>query len=259
MSEPEPKTTLEESGPAATAGRPAAAASSERPGDRIITGSEPPTLDEVPVYFDHERHDRVQDFHRAGIWSEMGGNFDGVLLRIRPFHDAGVVNLREKAEMAAMAKRGLQDAKKLKVADIININRYAVVNSLMGAKGMLTLSRRRPRDAQPENDGIRTLESAYTIGHGHETFTFQEPRKVTIKAGTEDEMTVQLPELLMLSGDEELEVVRTLFLAILAGSMPMTNKIVAFSQALEDLEDKEIDPLGVDFIFGRHVEVALVG
>lgn len=189
----------------------------------------PPTPEEATSYFDFELHEKVQEFHKKGIWTDLGPRWGGLKPRLRPFHVKAVVVRRETVEQAVRIKLGLTEDDPIPAAEGIAINRSAVVMALTGCKGRILA----PTTARYDEAGDE-LPSLADVA-----------KDAGLKLIKVDAKTV-----VEFSGQEEPEAVRKFFAPMIETSMPLLTTLVRASRALQRVKDEEIGRLGEDYIYG---------
>lgn len=170
--------------------------------------------------FDFGRHKAVQKMRASGIWTFLGERWGDLEVRLRPFHEEAVVVKREAAEQSIRLTLGLADDDPLPPEKGIEVNKAAVNMAITGARGRILADEEMLAAARKH--GIR-VESA------------------------------EEGEVVVLTGHEDPEAVRSLFAQIVDVSMHMLTTLVRASRALHKVRDEEVAKLGEAFVYGRHV------
>lgn len=191
-----------------------------------------PTGDAPEVtYFDFMMHERVQELHAGGIFTDLGRRWGGLWVRIRALHVKSVVIRREAAEQQVRRDLGLDEVEPIPPSEGIDVNKATVTMALTGARGRINASAAQVAIANECGWKVETL------------------------AATEERPELHLVHF---AGDEKAEdpeKVRLFFAPILEASMPFLTTLIRASRQLQKVRDHEIDRMGKDFVFGQHVKL----
>lgn len=186
----------------------------------------PPPAHPEPAYFDALRHRRCQKLKNAGIKVDLGPLWNHVVMVMRPFSHPTVVSAQEAAEKQLRINLGWRadEKKELPTAEQIAANKIAVKKAIVGcAAGAIV--------PMPEQLAVARRHS-FTI----------EPSP----AG----------EVVVFTGQEDSDPVREFFWPLIEESHDFFLRLIAASQQIKEVRDEDLDPLGSDFVLGRHVALA---
>ena len=176
------------------------------------------------TYFDFRAHEAAQKMHKAGVWTDLGPRFGNLLIRLRPFHVHAVVVKRETTERMIRMQLGLREDEDIPAEKSIEVNRAAVTMAITGAKGNILGNPEMNQAALAAAISTQRLEQSEDV-------------------------------LISFVGVEDSENVRKVLAPMLDESMPFLTTLIRASQALQKVDDKELNHLGEAFVFGQHVKV----
>lgn len=193
----------------------------ERPQEKSQGGDDRQTA-VTATYFDLERHERVQKVKNRGVWTDLGARFGGLEVRLRQFAAKAVVDRQDAMKAQVMRERGIRDEEDLTTSDWLAINRAAVTMAITGLRGNLAVNGSQIGTAREKGFRIEKIDGR---------------------------------EVVMLSGEEEAEDVRSFFSPSLERSPTLLDALVFASRELRKVDDEQVDRLGKGFVLGRHVKL----
>jgi hypothetical protein len=211
-----------------------------------------------PKYYDAALGGRIQKLHNRGIWTDLGPNWGGLLVRLRPTHSHHVVVRRENAENAMRIQLGLADDDPIPANENIAVNRAAVTHAITAADGVINIGTASldPEDAdtpelQKVLEGMRSLAESEK-GQAAGISLSQEGDLLLARLTGMSRRDKERPKL-----DPkglEAEYTREFLAGYLEISFPFLTTLVRNCRALQKVKDEELGKLGELFVYGRNVK-----
>jgi hypothetical protein len=171
------------------------------------------------TFFDAERHRRVQKYRTgAGIWTDFGDRFGGLILRIRQMNSRHVQIAREALEQE-IRRQTSNDSNPLTPEEERRLSAIVVKMAITGARGA--------------TNNAEAVAAA---------------KRHKLKTVDVDGATV-----VVFSGTEDADTVREAIVPLVQDSEDFTLAIVKASNRLRQVTDAEVDAVGEGFVFGQHV------